>query len=194
VSIISLLTNDDVTNVAVTITTVSKPSMTYSEKVYKYLNVDHATLPDSRIDGANITFRVDKAWLASNNISKNAVVLIRYSSNWTQLKTTLLREDDSTVYYIAESPGLSLFAISAQKPEVAPVAVIVNTNTTANVTSAASELLSKKPHNWFWVILLSAIVFVILVLFVMVQRNDKINPPIFPEDRTAFGRIKRLFK
>jgi len=194
ISSIVLVTNTAATGVTIIATSVSAPSNTYSEKVYKYITIDHASISDSLIDAANITFRVDKTWLTNNNLTKDNIVLVRYSNGWNVLNTTILREDDTSIYYLANSPGLSLFAISVKpKPVVVPV-IVTPTNTTTNSTSAASNLLSNRQHNWFWIILLSIIVFVILVLFVLVQQNDKRNPPIFPEDRTAFGRVKRLFK
>ena len=84
--------------------------------------------------------------------------------------------------------------LAKPNPVVVTPVIVTPTNTTPSNTSAASKLLSDRPHNWFWIIILSIIVFVILVLFVLVQQNDKKNPPIFPEDRTAVGRVKRLFK
>jgi PGF-pre-PGF domain-containing protein len=196
-----IMTNKLATDVSLKITTVTKPQETYSEKVYKYVTIEHAELTDDVITDVKIKFTVDKTWLNENNINKNDVVLFRYVDGWVALNTTLTRDldEDDVIYYLADSPGLSLFAISKNAPPVVKVAAITTENvsnnaTMVNVTSNDTELLQKRNINWFWVILLSIIVFVILVLFVLVQKNDKANPPIFPEDRTFFGRIRRLFK
>ncbi len=188
-------------DVSLKLTTVSKPEETYSEKVYKYVTIEHAALSDDSITNVKIKFSVDKKWLTDNNINSSDVVLVRYGINgWTPLNTNLTREsDDGTeIFYLADSPGLSLFAISKNIPPVVPITPITTTDTLTNVTTNATttdtELLQKRNINWFWVILLSIIVFVLIVLFVLVQKNDAENPPIFPEDRTPWGRVRRLFK
>jgi PGF-pre-PGF domain-containing protein len=189
--------------VSLKLTAVSKPEETYSEKVYKYITVEHAALSDDSITNVKIKFSVEKKWLIDNNVNSNDIVLLRYDSNgWTPLNTNLTREsDDGTeVLYLADSPGLSLFAISKKVPPVVAVTAVATVdNTTSNntvVNNSSTELfqLEKRNINWFWVITLSVIVFIVLILFVLIQKNDRENPPIFPEDRTIFGRIRRLFK
>jgi PGF-pre-PGF domain-containing protein len=192
---IALVTNYAVTDLDIIVTTVSKPSVTYLEKVYKYVTIDHTALSDSTVEAANITFRVDKKWLSDYNVSKNDIILVRYSKNWTVLDTSIVKEDSDNIYYTAVSPGLSLFAISIKKvePKVASAPIRTN-NSNVTLNSAASELLSKRPHNWFWIITIGIIVFVLIVLAILVKKYEINNPPIFPEDRTMFGRIRRLFR
>jgi len=193
-----IVTNKVASDVSINITAVSNPLANYSEKVYKYVTIDHATLSDDSISSVKIKFFVDKSWLKDNNINESDIILFRYANGvWTPLNTTLTRNDagDSVIYYLADSPGLSLFAISIKSQ-----AVVTNTALTANAsnntgnTTTDNSLLSKRHINWFWVILLSIIIFIMLVLFVLVQRNDRRSPPIFPEDRTPWGRVRRLFK
>jgi len=201
---ILLTTNKFVSDVSIVVTATTAPSTYYSEKVYKYIRFDHGTLDDASLNGVKIKIRVEKTWLASNNINKSDIVLLRYTNAWTPLNTTLNSEDDMYVYYLADSPGLSLFAISKKTPAIvaATTTVLGSTannasNNTANKNNTAANLLdtSNRHFNWTWVIILSILVFIIIVLFVLVQRSEKNSPPpIFPEERTLFGRLKRLFK
>jgi len=81
-------------------------------KSYKTLSVEHANLEDEDIDSADINFKVEKTWVLNNKFSKKDINLYRYNSNkWNKLKTTYTTFDSDYYYYVAESPGLSLFVV-----------------------------------------------------------------------------------
>jgi PGF-pre-PGF domain-containing protein len=189
-------------NVNIVVTAVSSPSTTYSETVYKYIQFDHPGLDDSGLSDVKIKIFVAKSWLTSNNINKSDIVLLRYTNNWTALNTSISSEDTNYVYYLADSPGLSLFAISKKTSAMVATATALNAtsnnlskNNTANNTATSLLDTSNRHFNWTWVIILSVIVFIIIILFVLVRRNEKNSPPpIFPEERTFWGKLKRLFK
>lgn len=83
--------------------------------VYKYLDIT-TTVPKDKIESVKIKFKVEKSWLTSNNIDPSTISLQRYVNNqWTKLPTTKLSEDDTYIYYEAESPGLSIFSIIGEK-------------------------------------------------------------------------------
>lgn len=88
-------------------------------EVYNYLNIwvgngGYAT--KENIENAVICFRVEKSWVEEKNIDESSIVLNRYSEKkWNELPTTLLRNDDRYLYYTAETPGFSPFAITAKK-------------------------------------------------------------------------------
>jgi PGF-pre-PGF domain-containing protein len=89
-----------------------------SDKVYKSINiwVGNGGYGDSKsIENSVIYFMVEKSWVQDNNIDKSTITLNRYSDNiWNQLPTSLLREDDNYLYYTAQAPGFSSFAITGE--------------------------------------------------------------------------------
>jgi PGF-pre-PGF domain-containing protein len=84
--------------------------------VYKNVNIwvgDGKTTPDLLSD-ARIMFKVEKDWIAGNSIDPASIRMFRYNSgSWAQLPTSRTGEDDVYVYYIAQTPGFSAFAISS---------------------------------------------------------------------------------
>jgi len=95
-----------------------------SGDVYSYLEIDTQNVIDSDVTNAVITFKVSKSWIAANNIDENSVKLHRYTDgNWSALSTHILSEDSTEVYYSADSPGFSIFAIAAEKVQQ-PVATV----------------------------------------------------------------------
>ena len=85
------------------------------QRVYNYIEVNHTNIANSNVRSANITFEVRKPWLRENRINATTVSLSRYDMNWTRLKTAVVNESADSVYYEAESPGLSIFAIVGEQ-------------------------------------------------------------------------------
>ncbi|MBI2578653.1 MAG: PGF-pre-PGF domain-containing protein [Candidatus Aenigmarchaeota archaeon] len=126
VSEIVLTTNADVTNVQVTVKEVSQPSgasVAISSdvgKVFKYIEIT-TTAAVAQVSKAKVKFKVDKVWLSSNNIDSSTVALNRLvGTSWTKLPTTKTSEDFAVVYFEAETPGFSTFAITGEKVTAAP--------------------------------------------------------------------------
>jgi PGF-pre-PGF domain-containing protein len=193
VSEIFLTTIAASTNVKFVVTAVSSPSNKYTEKVYKYIQVDHAAVGDGIIDSAKIKFKIDKSWLTSNNKDKEDMVLFRYTNKWVALTTTITNEDTSYVYYLADSPGLSLFAISTKAVNSTvntttvannTAAITNNTKITANNTSgnrtgnSTSAGSGSKDLTWPIIILAIIVVVVALLLFAKKQRKKNTAPPV----------------
>ncbi|OJH48801.1 PGF-pre-PGF domain-containing protein [Methanohalophilus portucalensis] len=85
-------------------------------EVYQNLNiwVGNAAFGDDKVEDSVIGFRVDKEWLANNGFDASEVALFHYSDGiWNKLSTTQTDEDDGFIYFEAETPGFSPFAISA---------------------------------------------------------------------------------
>jgi len=88
-------------------------------EVYKYLNIrvgngDFAD-PDN-IDNAIVGFKVSKEWLNENHIDMDTIALQHFNgAQWDSLKTEKVKEDDKFVYFDAETPSFSPFAITASK-------------------------------------------------------------------------------
>jgi PGF-pre-PGF domain-containing protein len=95
-------------------------------KLYSYFDVKRENIRDEDISKAKIKFFVEKSWIDANKIDENTIALQRFSDNkWNKLTTTKLSEDKDYVYYEAETPGFSYFAISGEV-KAAPAAVCGN--------------------------------------------------------------------
>ena len=85
-------------------------------KVYKNINIwvgSGGWASSKTIANPKISFSVDKSWISGNDIDPATVKLLRYTTEWTELKTTKTSDDADKVYYSAETPGFSPFAITA---------------------------------------------------------------------------------
>ncbi|MEK6837040.1 MAG: PGF-pre-PGF domain-containing protein, partial [Nanoarchaeota archaeon] len=110
---IAFAVKNDVSNVSMTITKLDKtpagPAL--PDKVFSYIQIDK-NVADSDIASATIEFQVDKNWLSANKIDKSTVTLNRLSGTWARLVTKQTGETTTHAIYQAESPGLSVFAIT----------------------------------------------------------------------------------
>jgi len=81
--------------------------------VYKYLEIVAEKVTNDNITSAAITFKVEKSWIENENIDPDTVALRRYhGGEWQNLQTDKIREDDDYIYYVAVTPGFSVFAVS----------------------------------------------------------------------------------
>ncbi|MCO5383263.1 MAG: PGF-pre-PGF domain-containing protein [Methanosarcina barkeri] len=84
-------------------------------KIYKYVNIwvgnKGAGLPTSLKNGF-VGFKVEKAWIEDKNINESLVTLQLYDKGWQPLHTEKVKEDENYVYFKAETPGYSSFAIT----------------------------------------------------------------------------------
>jgi len=82
--------------------------------VYSYFNIVVGA-ENYTVLSATIEFRVEKELLEKNDIEENSVKLLRLNSEWQELPTDLIEVGETYLYYEAESPGFSLFAVSLGK-------------------------------------------------------------------------------
>jgi hypothetical protein len=72
---------------------------------------------------------VNKAWISEYNINKSMVALYRFSQNtWNPLSTILKEEDKDYLYFTAETPGFSPFAISSTEKSTRSVGIFQTKN------------------------------------------------------------------
>ncbi|WP_231593418.1 PGF-pre-PGF domain-containing protein [Methanosarcina siciliae] len=87
-------------------------------EVYSYLNIwvgNSGYATEKNIENAVVCFRVEKAWIQDKGIEQASIFLNRYSEKkWNELPCTLLREDDEYLYFTAETPEFSPFAITGK--------------------------------------------------------------------------------
>lgn len=85
-------------------------------EVYGYLEISLNNVSDEDIEGGTIEFKVETSWLTNSNIDKNKVKLMKYvDGSWIELSTEFYKEASGYVYYKAETPGFSVFAITGEK-------------------------------------------------------------------------------
>jgi len=108
-----------------------------SRDVLHYLNVSHPTLPSTQISGATLVVRISKDQLTAANASVSDVSVYRYDEDWTALDTTVVNETESAYFVRADSPGLSVFAVTFEKSAYRQSTTTL-TPTSTNTTSTES--------------------------------------------------------
>ncbi len=119
---IAVAVKNTVNNITITVSKATASGPSLADKAFGYLQIDTVNITDADISSATIDFQVDKSWLDANKIDKSKVVLNRLSNNtWAALETKQISEEASYAFYRAESPGLSVFAITGKElPAAAP--------------------------------------------------------------------------
>jgi PGF-pre-PGF domain-containing protein len=128
-----------------------------SNEVYKLLNIwvgNSGFATPENIENAVVYFKVEKSWVQEKKIDKSSITLNRYSDNaWNQLPTSLLSEDDNYLYFTAQTPGFSPFAITGKitatvQPAVDKTQTENNSGSTAaNTEQTPQELESPSPSQ-----------------------------------------------
>jgi PGF-pre-PGF domain-containing protein len=89
-----------------------------ADEVYKFLNIwvgNSGFATSKNIENSVLSFKVAKSWVQDKKIDKSSITLNRYSDKtWNQLPTSLSSEDDNYLYFTAQSPGFSPFAITGK--------------------------------------------------------------------------------
>jgi PGF-pre-PGF domain-containing protein len=91
-----------------------------NKSVYKYLDIklisNETFIDEEEISSLEFNFKVEKTWIADNEIDKSTVKLIRYHDGvWQNLSTHLTEENETCIFYTAASPGFSTFAVVGSK-------------------------------------------------------------------------------
>ncbi|MGV8141976.1 MAG: PGF-pre-PGF domain-containing protein [Candidatus Woesearchaeota archaeon] len=203
---ILLKTTGGADDVKIVVASLSNVSNHYSGIVYKYVDITHNALRDSLISDAKIKFKVAKKWLEDKQVIEDKILLWRFDGVWNEINTTIVKNDEDYVYYTADSPGLSLFAISTRAPVVDVIiaeqeVVSLQSGVSENISSLGSEESLEGQEkdegnhfSWIWLIV-GIVVFILAVLFILFERNNHSGPPpIFPRERSLIGRMRRLFR
>ncbi|MGB9938963.1 PGF-pre-PGF domain-containing protein [Methanosarcina sp.] len=92
-----------------------------SGEVYKYFNLwvgNSGFATEKNIGNPVVCFKVEKSWTEDKDIDQASITLNRYSDKkWSQLPVKLLKEDDKYLYFTAETPEFSFFAITGKAGE-----------------------------------------------------------------------------
>lgn len=168
---------------AVTITVIKltgKPASVIQDvtgKVYKYIEITSTNLSDENISKVMIQFQVDKTWISQNRIDRRTVSLNRYKSNaWQRLTTREVSEDNNFVYYEAESPGLTTFAITGEEivstTTTTTTTLPTTTTTTLPITTTTTLPAGEGGGTLVWVgVILLIIVIIAVIIFWLRKRR-----------------------
>lgn len=87
--------------------------------IYKNINV---WIGSPIIKDAIIRFKIENAWLKTNDISVQNFSAFQWNKNdnkWKILETKIIHMDDTYTYFESKANGLSQFALSGLTPEIA---------------------------------------------------------------------------
>jgi PGF-pre-PGF domain-containing protein len=89
-----------------------------SDEVYKSLNIWVGTggfATPKNIENAVVSFKVEKSWIQDKNIDQSSITLNRYNdTKWDSLSTNLSGDDETYLYFTAETPAFSHFTITGK--------------------------------------------------------------------------------
>jgi PGF-pre-PGF domain-containing protein len=150
---------------------------TISGKVYKYMEIKGDNINETHIDKVKVQFQVNKSWINSNKINRATIALNRYkNNNWEKLTTKELSEDNDYVYYEAETPGFSTFAISGEEIVTTSVATTAATTvaTTTKPVTTTPTIPSEMGGMPSWILLIIILIIVIVIIvFLIYGRKSK---------------------
>jgi len=120
-------------------------------EVYKYFNLwvgNSGFATEKNIEKPVICFKVEKSWMQNKKIDQSSITLNRYNDKkWSQIPVKLLNEDDKYLYFTAETPGFSFFAITGKAVEKEKVVETKPSTETSklekNTTSSETETEQK---------------------------------------------------
>ena len=98
-----------------------------ASKVYQYLQITEKSIKNTQDGKATIGFKVPKAWLNENSLQSADISLYRFNNNqWAELGAKATSSDGTYVYYEADTPGLSYFAIGSKTAKEAVQTTVTN--------------------------------------------------------------------
>jgi len=91
-------------------------NLTECKKIFRYVDIkltdNGEYIGETGISSMTFTFTVEKSWIENESIDFNTIEMMRYHNNtWQHLNTTFLNETTTHLYFQAETPGLSVFAV-----------------------------------------------------------------------------------
>jgi len=103
---------------------------------------------DTNIENAVICFKVEKSWVQDKGIDQASITLNRYNDKkWNKLPATLLREDNKYLYFTAETPGFSPFAITGKPTAKENVIEILPEPETENPENNTQDMAADVEHT-----------------------------------------------
>ena len=111
--------------------------------VYKYLNIwvgNSGFGTSKNIENSLVYFKVEKSWIHDKNIDQSSISLNMYSDKkWDQLPTNLSGENGQYLYFTAQTPGFSSFAITGKMKATGETQPSIENKTQSAVSSSQSK-------------------------------------------------------
>jgi len=169
---IEITVKNPVNNVKISVTKLEeKPTSIVHDvlgKVYKYIEIEARNLQDEDITVVKIEFRVNKSWIEKNNIDPDTITLNRYTNVWKKLLTIKISEDEDFIYYEAETPGFSTFAITGEEVST----TTLPTTTIPTTTTIPVEVKTKLDVIYeYWYIWLTIVIVLVIIIAIFKLRN-----------------------
>jgi iron complex transport system substrate-binding protein len=118
ISLLTLTSDTNASNVKIVVKRVERPPNVPEppDTTYVYLDL-MVTTEESALVTGSIEFKVLKSWLGAHDIAESTVSLSRYDerADWIELSTSRVGVDDLFVFFEAETPDFSLFAITGEQ-------------------------------------------------------------------------------
>ncbi len=163
-------------------TTMPSSVADFAAKAYSTIEMTQLNVADKVQGDVTVKFKVDKAWLTSNEVKKNEVALFRHVDGaWVKLGTTVGEDDGTYVHYTAKTPGFSYFVIgqttsspsavaeeAGAEEEVPPAVTGGEVAPPAVEEVAAEEAPVEEPAdsgNLLWVVPVLAVIVLAVVLY-----------------------------
>ncbi len=141
----------------------------------QYISIDKANISAADIEKVTIDFKVEKNWIASNNIVESTIGLYRYvNDQWNKLETVKVSENETDIYYQAVSPGLSVFAISGEAKAV-PAPTAEEKPTAEKEKSTVFDEIKKDSWRIVLIVIGFVVIGVVVYLFKMKAGKSKIK-------------------
>jgi len=201
VTLLKVTVKDEISQLELDVSELTSKPSSPSElprKAYKYLKIDATGLSDDQIKEAKVRFRVEKSWFAETGFDFNDIVLSRWhNSAWNELSTHMTSQDGSYVYYEADVPGFSYFAITVKsdanepgaesesetaaeseqgvpeaeatpaEPEEAPPSEPSQKEKTTTEQKQRSEQKEKAATSWSWIFFWLLLIIVVFVILLV---------------------------
>ncbi len=137
-----------------------------------------SNVPPDNLKMVEVKFRVNEGWVRENSISVDEIKLVRYVGGvgWEALPTEKIGEDDRHIYFSAETPSLSLFAITGDKKAFEPQSSVQPSASMPPAPEASPPPLVSPARipilEWF-VIIVAIVASAIIVLLVYLVRKRR---------------------
>ncbi len=155
------------------------------DRVYQYMNIwvgKAGFATEENIADARIGFKIEASWLKDNGMEADNVRLYRYHEDaWQELTTVVSDRDEKYVYFEAQTPGFSPFAIGTLPGEVPVITDMEpssikpdepsDTSQDAGMADESSRTEKEWPVN---MVILSAIFLILVVAgYLYLKRKGK---------------------
>jgi PGF-pre-PGF domain-containing protein len=129
---VNFTATSNLTDATLTVARLKHKPYTLSEnpiqqgKIYRYFDIKLTAnntylYGEEEFESMRFEFTVEQTWIKQHTIDKHSIVLMRYHEGWSNLSTTLIRENETMLVYQAYTPGLSTFAVvGSQLVEITP--------------------------------------------------------------------------